>query len=396
MDQNTREAAGKRVEALLDGAGISYCAFVFPTKEPIEPTEESVGKVMMAWDPSCDIILAIGSGVINDISKFVSRVSGHPYLLVLTAPSMDGIVSPSSSMSVVGLKVSLPSAVVHTVVGDLGVLSHAPERMILSGYGDMLAKYISTLEWRISNLINGEYYCPEIDGMMQEALKRVGKSADGLISRDMRSVREETDGLVLAGCAMAYAGVTRPASGMEHYISHVMDMRHLAFGTPADFHGIQVGVATLVSLRVYEELEKIESVDVEEALRYVRDFNVDDWFRTLRGFIGPAAEGMIAVEAHDHKYDKASHGKRIVRIAELWPDLRKLMVDRLPSSTVLEAQMKKLGMPTSLTELGVKKSEIPVMIKCTKDIRDKYVGTRLLWDLGLLDEVVETVTARSV
>ena len=25
----------------------------------------------------------------------------------------------------------------------------------------------------------------------------------------------------------------------------------------------------------------------------------------------------------------------------------------------------------------------------TKDIRDKYVGTRLFWDLGILDEVAD-------
>jgi hypothetical protein len=67
------------------------------------------------------------------------------------------------------------------------------------------------------------------------------------------------------------------------------------------------------------------------------------------------------------------------------------MIERLPSSSEIEALMKKLGMPTSFKEIGVDEKDIPMIIKCSKDIRDKYVGTRLLWDLGLLDEVAERI-----
>lgn len=392
MDLNTEQAAGEKVRKILGAEKVPFSQFIFPTREPVEPTEESVGKVMMAWDPSCDGILAVGSGVINDISKFVSRVSGHPYILVLTAPSMDGMVSPTSSMSVDGLKVSLPSALVWGVVGDLSVLSSSPTHMILSGFGDMLAKYVSTLEWKISNLINNEYYCDAIDQLLKESLEKVTKTAPNLRQRDENAVKEETEGLLLAGCAMAYAGVTRPASGMEHYISHIIDMRHLAFGTPCDLHGIQVGVATLVALRLYEELEKIDTIDVKKAETYVASFDVDGWFREMREFVGPAADSMIALEAKEKKYDKTTHKARVEHIAAIWPELKSLMVERLPKSTYLEQLMKKLGMPTSLEELGVSRKDIPLLIKCTKDIRDKYIGTRLLWDIGLLDEVVERIS----
>ena len=32
-------------------------------------------------------------------------------------------------------------------------------------------------------------------------------------------------------------------------------------------------------------------------------------------------------------------------------------------------------------------SVLPMSLKASKDIRDKYVLPRLLWDLGILDEV---------
>ena len=121
----------------------------------------------------------------------------------MTAPSMDGMVSPTSSVDVDGLKVSLPSATAWAVVADLDVLANSPRHMIASGLGDMLAKYISLTEWKLSNLINGEYYCPEIAGMIRRALDSELRAAPKLLDGDREAVKEVTDGLLLAGCAMA-------------------------------------------------------------------------------------------------------------------------------------------------------------------------------------------------
>jgi len=101
---------------------------------------------------------------------------------------------------------------------------------------------------------------------------------------------------------------------------------------------------------------------------------------------------MIALEAKERKYDKASHKARIKKIAEKWPELRSVMKEMLPPSQKIEDTMKALGMPLRLTELGVAPHDIPTLVKCTKDIRDKYVGTRLLWDIGELDDILQKVS----
>ena len=103
----------------------------------------------------------------------------------------------------------------------------------------MLAKYVSICEWRIANLITGEYYCETIAQMVRTALKKCVDNAEGLLKRDEEAIKAVFEGLIIGGVAMSYAGVSRPASGVEHYFSHVWDMRALEFGTNMDLHGIQ-------------------------------------------------------------------------------------------------------------------------------------------------------------
>ena len=155
-DVNTFAAAGEQVCAALSGAGIVFGQYVFPQTH-LEPDEAAVGSAFMHLDPDCDLIVGIGSGVINDIGKILSRVTGKRYIIVATAPSMDGYASATSSMSRDGLKVSLNSRCPDVIIGDLDVLKNAPEHMLRSGLGDMLAKFVSIAEWRIANIITGEY-----------------------------------------------------------------------------------------------------------------------------------------------------------------------------------------------------------------------------------------------
>jgi len=243
-DPNTDAVAGIRVAKILENSGIAYTKYVFFTAE-LEPNEEAVGSLMMHYDASCDLIVGIGSGVLNDIGKILANISNHPYIIVGTAPSMDGYASASSSMARDGLKISLNTRSANVIIGDIDVFKTAPVKMMVSGLGDMLAKYISICEWRISNLINGEYFCPTVANTVKEALQKCVDHASGLLNREEDAVQAVFEGLVLSGIAMNYAGVSRPASGAEHYISHVWDMRGLEFGTPVDFHGIQCAIATL-------------------------------------------------------------------------------------------------------------------------------------------------------
>lgn len=91
-DKNTYSAAGEAVCRILEQNGISIKKYIF-TKEVIEPDESNVGLAIMNFDPTCDAVIGVGSGVINDICKIVANVSKKYYVIVGTAPSMDGYAS---------------------------------------------------------------------------------------------------------------------------------------------------------------------------------------------------------------------------------------------------------------------------------------------------------------
>jgi len=387
-DPNTYRAAGARVCETLVKAGIGYALFTFSEEHP-EPDEKAVGSVMLHYDSSCDIILGVGSGVVNDIGKIIADVARLPYVIVGTAPSMDGYASGTSSVIRDNLKVSVNSHCPDVVVGDLDVLAHAPLKMLQSGIGDMIAKYISIAEWRISNIINGEYYCDDIASLINDALKKCVENADGIKSRDKEVCRAVMEGMVLSGVAANYAGISRPVSGMEHYFSHVWDMRMIEFGRPADLHGVQCGIATIDALKIYDEIKKI-TPDREKALKYVDSFDYEEWKKYLRANLGRGAEQMIRNEEKEKKYDKAAHAARLEIIIAHWDEILDV-INTLPSVGELEALFEKTGAPRTVEDIGLTKEEERMAFLMTKDVRDKYIASRLLWDLGELDDVCNKV-----
>ncbi len=383
-DINTNSAAGEKVREVLSENGIAFSEYVFQSKE-LEPNEWAVGSAAIKMDKSADILIGIGSGTVNDICKIVSLRAKIPYIIVATAPSMDGYASGTSSMIVDGLKVSVNSKCPNAIVGDTDVLCAAPTKMLVSGLGDMLAKYVSIAEWRISNLINGEYYCENIAQDVRDSLGECIKNASGLLKRDVVSVEAVFMGLVKSGCAMDHAGVSRPASGVEHYISHVLDMRGQEFATAVETHGIQCAVATLAVAKLYHRLTDY-SPNINVAKEYVARFDFDVYAKELQKLLGKSSEPMIAAEVKDGKYDKAKHSERIEKIVDAWGDLISIIKNEIPNPEKLTELFTLLGLPQKICDIESDISILPAIFKATKDIRDKYVLSRLLWDLGIIDE----------
>jgi len=386
-DPNTYAAAGSRVCRLLKENGLVVHSYTLPEKEP-EPNEQSVGSAVMHMPVDCDIVVGVGSGVINDIGKILAALSRLPYIIVGTAPSMDGYASATSSMTRDGLKISLSSKAADVIIGDTDILRQAPLRLLQAGLGDMIAKYVSICEWRMARIITGEYYCENVAQLIREALQQCIDRAEGLLRREEGAVAAVFEGLVIGGVAMNYAGCSRPASGQEHYVSHALDMRGVEFGTKVDLHGIQCAIGTLETLRLYEKLITV-TPDREKALAYVQRFCYEDHASQLRAFLGRGAESMIELEAKEQKYDLTAHTQRLETILEKWDELLQIIREELPASDKVERLLNQIGAPKRLEDIGVDGTILPTIFCVTKDIRDKYVLSRLLWDLGILDEMME-------
>lgn len=385
-DKNTYPVAGEKAERLLGESKIEVSKHIFEDTQ-LEPDERAVGSLMLHFDSESELILGIGSGVINDTCKLLAHQTGKPYIIIATAPSMDGYAAPLSSMIRDRLKVSIPTKRADLIIADIDIIKNAPLQMLKAGLGDMLAKYVSICEWRIGALITGEYYDEEIASSVRSALKKCVDNANGLISREEEAVRAVFEGLILTGEAMKKAGVSRPASGAEHYFSHLWDMRGLEFGTPMMLHGLQCATATRICVQMYHRLKNVRP-DRIKALQYVERFDKNAWNEALRDFLGRASEALIALEEREGKYDLQKHAKRLEIIIEKYDDILRIIDEELPDPETLDALFEMLSLPTASPEKGV----MEMTVKAGKDIRDKYVLTRLLWDLGILDEFCNDLT----
>ncbi len=381
-DLNTWAAAGEQVEARLEKA--EYYVF---NKTFLEPDETNLGLAFMYMGRECDGIICIGSGVLNDICKMVAAISHKPYIIVATAPSMDGYASGNSSTVRDGMKITIESQCPNVIIGDTDILCKAPVKMMLSGLGDMIAKYVSICEWQISALVTGDYYCEDVAELVKVALKRCVDNAEGLLKQDPKAVEAVFEGLVISGASMFYAGSSRPVSGIEHYFSHVWDMRGISMHLPIEFHGIQCAVGALQTLKLYEKLVKI-TPNREKALAYTRSFDLPAWHEKLCAFLGKSGEIMVELEKKEGKYDLARHEKRLDIILNNWDQILQIIKRELPSAAYLEDLMTKLGMAKTLPDVGVDESLLEMTFKSTKDIRNKYVLSHLCWDLGIIDEMI--------
>jgi glycerol-1-phosphate dehydrogenase [NAD(P)+] len=289
-----------------------------------------------------------------------------------------------------GIKLSLNSKCPEVIIGDFEILSAAPLKAMLSGLGDMLAKYIAVTEWKITNIVTGEYYCEEVASLVRLALNKCVSNAAKLLQRDKDAVKSVFEGLIISGAAMEYAGLSRPASGVEHYISHVLDMRSVAFKTPVETHGIQCAIGTLYALKMYEHLKK-QTPNREKALAFVKSYDYSKHTEFLREFIGKSAEILIKLEKKEQKYNPTLHERRLDVIINNWNTILETINKELPPYEDILTLWKGLGGPISLEDIGVDNVLLPQIFSATKDIRNKYCLSFLAWDLGLTDELLKIV-----
>ena len=251
-DNYTYEAAGRQVEQLLDQAALAYHKRVFQTETPLVPNEYALGSVLAAMTSQDDMLLAVGSGTLNDVTKYVSARTGVPYVIAATSPSMDGYASTVAPTILDGFKTTLPAVYPAAIVADVDILKDAPMPMLTAGFGGIIGKFTSLADWRLSHQLNGEYYCPEVAGVIEAAVETCAANAKALAQREPQAIQAVTEALILSGLATGMVGVSRPASGAEHQMAHYWEMDALRRGEEHPLHGNAVGVGTVLAASLYE------------------------------------------------------------------------------------------------------------------------------------------------
>lgn len=387
-DTNTYKAAEASVSAQLKNNRLSFVSYVIDDPEPT-PDEKTIGEILIHFDIDCDILIAVGSGTINDLCRYVSYKLRLPYIIVATAPSVDGFASNVAPLIVKHMKNTYEAHVPYAILGDTNLLCNAPLPMISAGIGDILGKYTCLCDWQIAHIITGEYHCRTIEAMVRKSITAVVKQLEPAKSREPEAIKNIMEALILSGIAMSFAGNSRPASGSEHHLSHYWEMIFLFNNKKPVLHGAKVGIGTIAVIKAYEKLIT-KSIDFDAARELTAQYSFDAWKTKMQNAYGPASDSVIELE---RKLDKNGVKNRLARLNVLekhWDEIRSV-IGQLPSSDTVYHYLSELHAPASPMAVGIDKQTFLDSFAVAKELRNRFGLLQILFDLGMSGQIAEEV-----
>lgn len=284
-------------------------------------------------------LCALGSGSINDITRYTANQKHLKFISIATAPSMDGYLSGVSPIIFEnGLKISVPAKSALEVYCDLDILKQAPLPLILAGLGDILGKHTSLIDWKIANLVTDCFYCREIADLVKFAVDICQINAAEISQRTLRGIKTLTDALLLCGIAMDLSEFSRPASGCEHTLAHYLENEELQ-GRVYGRHGDFVGVSMLI---------------------YARLLNI--FFSKKR-----------------MPKDKKLYEK----FMDNWDSIKNDVEELFENIDSIEHLMKAAGCKTNLKEIGLNAQSLQTALNIVNPTAPKYTSIQLFRDFGV-------------
>lgn len=390
-DEITYGIAGEKVMNILHDANIDAKAHVF-TGGRFIPNEESLGKLMIDAPRDLDLVVAVGTGSINDMCRFFSYQMNVPYAIVATAAPMDGFASSGAALMVDNIKQTIPAQTPLFIIGDTDILCGAPARMISAGLGDLLGKFTCLNDWRISKIINDEYYCDTVVNLVKDCIENVLTNADKAASRDPKVIGDIMEGLVLTGVAMSFVGNSRPAAGCEHHLNHYWEAIEIQNGQIPVLHGIEVGLAEVVILKMTEFLRESRP-DFDAARAKAKQYDQAAWEAKMKEVYGTASDAIIELEHESKKNEPEGRLKRIDKIEENWDEIVKLMNDYMPTSDRMIEILKSLDAPYFPSQVGFSDEMLYNALVYGKENRARYTMLSMMGDLGVLEDLANKVVA---
>lgn len=373
-DENTYSAAGEKVENVLSDKVLKKV--IFSEKTVLIPDENAIERVREEQD-GVDLILGVGSGVIQDLCKYVSFFAKIPYMIVATAPSMDGYASDGAAMILNGMKETVKAGLPRAIIADTEILKDAPMEMIKAGYGDIIGKFSALCDWKLSVVVNGEYFCQYIYDTTYQMIKNTLNTAKGLLSRDEESIKALMEALIIVGIMMSFAGSSRPASGSEHHLSHFFEIVGIVNDESYFSHGIDVAYSTVITAQIKEKVSKTEFPDVLYRLSRT------DYTEKINQIYKSVANGCIALQDKVGNYSADRLG--IYKHKE--KEIRKILSDT-PSAEEIKNMLSlvELDMEDFYGMYGSQKINDAIMY--AKDLKDRYSVLWIHYDLfgGLINE----------
>ncbi|MBQ8344410.1 MAG: iron-containing alcohol dehydrogenase [Clostridia bacterium] len=357
-DKNTLKAS-EGIEKGLEGFNVEYKIY-----DNIRVAEmfhvEELEKLISGRDIS---VLSVGSGSVNDHCRLACARQNKLLCIFATAPSMDGFASYSSPIVDNFFKASYDAKSPEVIIADTKILASAPAYLKSSGFGDMIAKYIGICDWEISNLLSGEYYCERISEYVRKTVDELLLMADTVTVNNEKTAGAIFEQLLKTGIFMSFTKNSRPASGSEHIIAHLMECLELPYGIIPNYHGEDVGVATLKMLKLYKEMAKLDSITAKRERV--------DW-EDVYSVYGEMAEDVRKLNTPSTVTDAIDPRD----LENKWDKIRKI-IDKLPDYERVYDAMKRAGCKTTLEEIGKSQEFYNKCVKYSPYMRRRITFLRL-------------------
>ncbi|MBQ1982812.1 MAG: iron-containing alcohol dehydrogenase [Clostridia bacterium] len=357
-DKNTLRAA----EGILDSLGgfaVSLKVYDELRVATMQHTEE-IETLISGKDIG---VLSVGTGSLNDPCRLACARQKKELCIFATAPSMDGFASYSSPIVANGFKSSYPAKSPEVIIGDTKILAAAPSELKSAGFGDMIAKYVGLVDWRISHLLTGEAYCEKVASLTRNAVDELLSMADKVTLNDEHTAGKIFEALLKTGLGMSFMKNSRPASGSEHIIAHLIECVELQDGVIPNLHGDDVGVSTLEMLKYYNRLAELPSVTAAK--------EKVDW-EDVYSFYGSMQDDVKKLNHPDNIIDAV----RPEGIEELWTEIVRI-IRSVPSYDTCMAAMKKAGCKLTADDIGKDRALFNSCVKYSPFMRKRLTLLRM-------------------
>ena len=325
--------------------------------------EDTVIEEMMKKLDNPEVIVAYGAGTIMDFGRYPAYKLGIPFVAIPTLASSDGFTANICSAILNGQKKSTPMCAPVLVVADLDIIKGAPARLVASGINDILSKYISLFDWKVSHLVAGEYYCPMVADLAQEALDIMREAADKYAATGVADHEAMTMAQMKSGLTMQLLNHSRAASGAEHLMAHLVEMKPPRFESAHGMHGQCVGVGTYLCAKEYHYLASLPTPKAKPFEPLTRAW-VDEKF-------GPLADGIMKENENDvlGTFDPQN-------IVDHWDEIRAIIAE-IPSAEELAALCEKLGAFYKPEQIGIDPALSEDMLSVSAAIRNRLTLIRM-------------------
>lgn len=342
-DENTHKVLGKRINSILKRE-FNCDEVIFPKN--ISPISEVIDELAVKAKSS-DVIIAVGSGTINDICKYASFHNQQPYVICATAPSMNGYLSANASIIIDGHKASVAAHLPAAVIMDLEIISEAPKRLIQSGFGDLLCRSTAQADWLMSHLIFGTAYSDLPFDMIKGVEEKLHNQAFRLLEKDFDAMKLLCEALLISGIGMYVAGGSYPASQAEHMIAHTIEMKY-GDSLPKRFHGEIIAVTTII-------MASLQSTILDQNKLELGFIPVSE--DILVEFFGDDIAKQCLSECSDKRLTQRMLDRINSKLESDWPNIVKRIRDVSISSEKLQELALTVDLETEVGSLGLNKKQ---------------------------------------